>query len=80
MLDELVILEIAECTLGGCPGQAADFEEARVAAELVEEYVGVTLTEGVAHDVGTEHGFAGVARVAALAVWFVKLFDQRAGA
>ena len=80
MLDQLVVFELAERAFAGSPGQAADFEEAVVAAESVEEYVGVGLAQCVAHDGSAEHGFGAEPRVAAVRVVLVELLNECAGA
>ena len=80
MVGQLVLLELAVRSLAGSPGQAADCEEALVAAKAVQEGVGVAFAEGELHNAGAEHRFSRVAWVAAMLVRRFELLDKSGSA
>ena len=80
VVSQLVLLELAVCTLAGSPGQAADCQQACIAVECVEKGVGVAFAEGELHDAGTEHGVSRVSRIATVLVGRIQDLDQCAGA
>ena len=70
------LLEPAVRAFAGSVGQAADVQEAFVAAKLVQETVGVGLSEGELHDVGTEHVCGRVTWVPTISVRLLENVNQ----